>query len=212
MSESNTNDPENGQPLVPSGSDAETSDFLNPSEAEKTAKSEASPVEPSPPVAPVKKPAPAPKEAAPPLENEPSGQAAFIQNPDLSLALAMASAKVCFDNFAKDVMVLDMTQKTALFDYFVLATGTSRRHLHAISEEIDDVLEKKMNDKRISREGYDESRWIVLDYGSVVIHLFDEETRMYYGLEVLHSDAPKLDVKHLQPKGYRSSADNETQN
>lgn len=97
-------------------------------------------------------------------------------------------------------MVLDMTQKTALFDYFVIATGTSRRHLHALSEEIDHMLQKQLNDKRISREGYDESRWIVLDYGNVVIHLFDDETRQYYGLEVLHSDAPKLDIAHLAPK------------
>ncbi len=145
------------------------------------------------------------------LENNPTGPAAFRQNPELSLELAMASAKVCFDNFAKEVMVLDMTQKTALFDYFILATGTSRRHLHAISEEIDDVLEKQMKDKRISREGYDESRWIVLDYGSVVIHIFDEETRQYYGLEVLHSDAPKLDIKHLEPSGYRSKSEDDAE-
>ncbi|MBL8854149.1 MAG: ribosome silencing factor [Planctomycetaceae bacterium] len=135
-----------------------------------------------------------------PLENNPTGPAGHRSHPEQSLALAMAAAKVCFDNFATDVMVLDMTQKTALFDYFVIATGTSRRHLHALSEEIDHMLQKQLNDKRISREGYDESRWIVLDYGNVVIHLFDDETRQYYGLEVLHSDAPKLDVAHLAPR------------
>ncbi|MDP1562667.1 MAG: ribosome silencing factor [Pirellulaceae bacterium] len=138
--------------------------------------------------------------ASQPIENNPSGPAGHRSHPEQSLALAMAAAKVCFDNFATDVMILDMTQKTALFDYFVIATGTSRRHLHALSEEIDHMLQKQLNDKRISREGYDESRWIVLDYGNVVIHLFDEETRQYYGLEVLHSDAPKLDVAHLAPK------------
>jgi ribosome-associated protein len=135
-----------------------------------------------------------------PLENSPSGPAGSRNNPEQGMVLALAAAKVCFDNFARDVTVLDMTQKTALFDYFVIATGTSRRHLHALSEEIDHVLEKDLNDKRISREGYDESRWIVLDYGNVVVHLFDEETRQYYGLEVLHSDAPKIDVAHLAPK------------
>jgi len=135
------------------------------------------------------------------VENAPSGPAAFRSNPEQSLTLAMTAAQVCLDNFARDVMILDMTQKTALFDYFVIATGTSRRHLHAVSEEIDEVLEKQLNDKRISREGFDESRWIVLDYGTVVIHIFDEETRQYYGLEVLHSDAPKLDISHLKPSG-----------
>lgn len=141
------------------------------------------------------------------LEHQPTGPAGFRQNPDQAKELALAAAKVCFDNFAKDVLVMDMTQKTALFDFFIVATGTSRRHLHAISEEIDDVLEKQLHDTRMSREGYDESRWIVLDYGSVVIHLFDEETRQYYSLEVLHSDAPKLDVSHLEPKGYKSGSD-----
>jgi ribosome-associated protein len=135
-----------------------------------------------------------------PLENQASGPAGHINHPEQALTLALAAAKVCLDNFATDVLVLDMTPKTALFDYFVIATGTSRRHLHALSEEIDHVLQKELNDKRISREGYDESRWIVLDYGNVVIHLFDDETRQYYGLEVLHSDAPKIDVAHLAPK------------
>lgn len=141
------------------------------------------------------------------LEHQPTGPAGYRQNPDQAKELALAAAKVCFDNFARDVVVMDMTQKTALFDFFIVATGTSRRHLHAISEEIDDVLEKQLHDQRMSREGYDESRWIVLDYGSVVIHLFDDETRQYYSLEVLHSDAPKLDVSHLQPKGYKSGSD-----
>jgi ribosome-associated protein len=134
------------------------------------------------------------------LENQASGPAGQIQHLEQARTLALAAAKVCLDNFATDVLVLDMTPKTALFDYFVIATGTSRRHLHALSEEIDHVLQKELNDKRISREGYDESRWIVLDYGNVVIHLFDDETRQYYGLEVLHSDAPKIDVAHLAPK------------
>jgi len=136
-----------------------------------------------------------------PLSEETTAQgAAYREDPENGLRLAKAAVKVCFDNFATDVVVLDMTQKTALFDYFVIATGTSRRHLHAISEEIDDVIEKELQDKRMSREGYEDSRWIVLDYGSAVVHLFDEETRAYYALETLHGDAPKIDVSDLAPK------------
>ena len=87
-----------------------------------------------------------------------------------------------------------MSGQTALFDYFVIATGTSRRQLHAMSEEIDHVLEDDLNDKRSNIDGYDESRWIVLDYGTVVIHLFDEETRQFYSLETLWADAPKIEA------------------
>ena len=81
---------------------------------------------------------------------------------------------------------------TPEFDFFVLATGNSRRQLHAISEEIDRVLEKELGDERMGIEGYNESRWILLDYGSVVIHLFDDETRAYYALEDLWGQAERV--------------------
>ena len=76
---------------------------------------------------------------------------------------------------------MDMREHTPIFDYFIIATGTSRRQIHAMSEEIDHKLEDDLNDRRMNIDGYDESRWIVLDYGTVVIHLFDEETRALNG-------------------------------
>jgi ribosome-associated protein len=81
---------------------------------------------------------------------------------------------------------------TTEFDYFVLVTGNSRRQLHAISEEIDRVLERELADQRLGIEGYNESRWILLDYGSVVIHLFDADTRAYYALEDLWAEAQRV--------------------
>ncbi|QDS93181.1 Ribosomal silencing factor RsfS [Roseimaritima multifibrata] len=114
-----------------------------------------------------------------------------------SLKLATAAAKVILDNRGSDLLILDVCEQTALFDYFVIGTGTSRRQLHAISEEIDDVLEKQMGDRRMGREGYDASHWIVLDYGNLVVHLFDEETRSYYDLESLWADARKVPLTDL---------------
>jgi len=111
-----------------------------------------------------------------------------------SLQLALAAAKTAADNRATDVSVLDMREMTPLFDYFVLATGTSRRQLHAISEDIDRVLQEEWGDKRDGIEGYRESRWILLDYGNVVVHLFDQETREYYSLEQLWSGARPIDL------------------
>jgi ribosome-associated protein len=90
-----------------------------------------------------------------------------------------------------------MRDLTALFDYFVIATGTSRRQLHAMSEEIDRVLEEEMEDQRLGIEGYSESRWVVLDYGTVVIHLFDGDTRAYYDLENLWAEAKRVDLTQL---------------
>lgn len=109
-----------------------------------------------------------------------------------ALQLAMAAARTAHENQGQDIVVLDMREMTPVFDYFVLATGNSRRQLHAISEEIDHCLEDDLGDKRMGIEGYNESRWILLDYGNVVIHLFDSETREYYALEQFWSQAPQV--------------------
>jgi ribosome-associated protein len=109
-----------------------------------------------------------------------------------SLQLALAAARTADENRGQNIVVLDMRSITPVFDYFVIATGNSRRQLHAISEEIDRTLEKDLGDKRMGIEGYNESRWILLDYGSVVIHLFDEETRKFYALEEFWGTAPHV--------------------
>lgn len=123
--------------------------------------------------------------------SDPVSQDSRIQR---SFELALAAARTAAENRGRDIAILDMQGHTALFDYFVIATGSSRRQLHAISEEVDHKLEDELKDKRMGIEGYDESKWIVLDYGSVVIHLFDEDTRQFYGLEALWGDAPIVDI------------------
>lgn len=116
------------------------------------------------------------------------------QTADRSLQLALAAARTADENRGQDIVVLDMRGITPIFDYFVLATGGSRRQLHAISEEIDHCLEDELGDSRMGIEGYNESRWILLDYGTVVIHLFDEETREYYALEDFWSGAERVSL------------------
>jgi ribosome-associated protein len=109
-----------------------------------------------------------------------------------SLERAQAAARVADLNRGRDITILDLRELTPVFDYFVVATGASRRQLHAISEEIDDVLERDFGDKRLGIEGYAESRWILLDFGDVVVHLFDDETRGYYDLEHLWAGAKRV--------------------
>lgn len=123
------------------------------------------------------------------------------QNPaERSLQLALAAAQTALENRAEDVVVLDMRKLSQLFDYFVICTGRSRRQLHAISEEIDHRLEEDLNDRRLGIEGYDASRWILLDYGTVVVHIFDPETREYYALEELWAEAPRVPLDSVQGK------------
>lgn len=114
-----------------------------------------------------------------------------------SLQLALAAARTADENRGQDIAVLDMRSITPVFDYFVIATGNSRRQLHAISEEIDRCLEQEMGDKRMGIEGYSESRWILLDYGTVVIHLFDEETREFYALEQFWGSAQRVPLPFI---------------
>ncbi|QEG33892.1 Ribosomal silencing factor RsfS [Bythopirellula goksoeyrii] len=114
-----------------------------------------------------------------------------------SLQLALAAARTADDNRGQDIVVLDMRPITPEFDYFVIVTGNSRRQLHAISEEIDRTLEQEMGDKRMGLEGYSESRWILLDYGTVVMHLFDEETREFYALEQFWGSAEHVPLPFI---------------
>jgi ribosome-associated protein len=108
--------------------------------------------------------------------------------------LAHVAARVAAENGGTDIVVLDLTGLTALFDYFVIATGTSSRQLRAMSDDIETRVKTELNDRRMNMDGSDDSRWIVLDFGTVVIHLFDTETRQFYGLEALWADCPRLDL------------------
>lgn len=119
--------------------------------------------------------------------------------PEGGLKRALVAARVADENRGRDIVVLDMRELTPIFDYFVLASGTSRRQLHTISEEIDHALEEGLGDKRMGIEGYGESRWILLDYGDVVIHLFEPDTRQYYALEQLWGHAKRVPFEPSRP-------------
>ena len=136
------------------------------------------------------------------MENSSVGpEAASAKRADAGLQRALVAARVAEENRGRDIVVLDMRQLTPIFDYFVLASGTSRRQLHAMSEEIDHALEEGLGDRRLGIEGYDESRWILLDYGDVVIHLFEPETRDYYALEQLWGHAKPVPFEPRRSEG-----------
>jgi ribosome-associated protein len=109
-----------------------------------------------------------------------------------ALSRACRAARTAADNKGQNVTVLDMRPCTPLFDYFVIATGTSRRQIHTLAEEVDEAL-RSVGDTRMGIEGYEASKWVVQDYGDVVVHVFDPDTRDYYKLEELWADAPKVD-------------------
>lgn len=111
---------------------------------------------------------------------------------EVALEQASLCARIASDNKAKDVTVLDMQRVSPLYDYFVVVTGNTRRQLHMLAEEIDAALHAH-GEKRLSIEGYESGKWIVQDYGDLVVHVFDTETRAYYSLEDLWADARRVD-------------------
>ena len=122
---------------------------------------------------------------------------ATVSQPNRSLDRALAAARTAELNRGRDIVILDLRELTSVFDYFVIVTGSSRRQLHAISEEVDRVMENDYGDHRLGLEGYQESRWILLDFGDIVVHMFDDETRKYYGLEHLWSGATQVPYESI---------------
>ncbi|MGB0067150.1 MAG: ribosome silencing factor, partial [Isosphaeraceae bacterium] len=110
----------------------------------------------------------------------------------LALAHARIAARIADDNGARDIVLLDLRRATPLLDFFVIATANSRRLSHAIASEIDAEM-KKLGEHKLGMEGLEEGRWILIDYGDFVVHVFSGESRSYYALEDLWGDPPKLE-------------------
>jgi ribosome-associated protein len=117
---------------------------------------------------------------------------------------ALIAAQIAADHRAQNIVVLDLRELTRNFDFFIIASGTSRRQMHAVSEEIDREFEEKLHDHRLSISGYRESRWIVLDYGDILVHLFEPETRSYYALEELWGSAKIVPFEPKMKKSFLS--------
>lgn len=116
---------------------------------------------------------------------------------EYSLSIAKAAVRAIAESRGQDIMLLNLTEQTSLFDFFLIASGSSRRQLGAMSQEIERVLKDEFGERKLSLAGIEESRWIVLDYGNLVIHLFDEETREFYDLESLWADAKPVDISDI---------------
>ncbi len=113
---------------------------------------------------------------------------------ETALAQAIECARVGDDNKAKNIVILDLRGITPIFDFFVLMTGGSRRQIHTLAEEVDDYMTSE-GEKRLSIQGYQSSRWIVQDYGDIIVHVFDADSRSFYALEDLWADAKIVDWK-----------------
>jgi ribosome-associated protein len=112
---------------------------------------------------------------------------------DPAKEFALAAAKVATGRHCSEIVVLDLCGKSPATDYFVIATGTSDRQMRTVADEICETA-KELSFKRFGRAGYEQARWILLDFVDVVIHIFDGEYRNYYDLELLWGDAERLTI------------------
>lgn len=108
--------------------------------------------------------------------------------------ILMTAVKAADDKRAEDIMVLNMKGISLIADYFIICHGNSDKQVQAIAREIREKAEEQgYSLKRM--EGFDEARWVLIDIGDVVVHVFHKEERSYYNLERLWGDAPIENVQ-----------------
>lgn len=112
-----------------------------------------------------------------------------MQSPENALAMLQLAVDAAVDKGGEDLVALNVSEPLPLVDIFLIVTGNSERNVAAIADEIEDRL-IEAGHKRVRREGRAESRWVLLDFGDLVVHVFHGEERVYYGLERLWKDCP----------------------
>ena len=113
---------------------------------------------------------------------------------DDRLARADLVVKAALERKAEDVVALDVRALTSFADTFVLSTGGSDRQVRAIADSVREAFEKA-GGRVLGVEGLEEARWVLLDLGDVIVHVFQPEVRSYYDLDRLWSDAPAIDLE-----------------
>ena len=116
-----------------------------------------------------------------------------------STDMARLAAGAALDKKALDPVVVDLRGISSVADYFVIVTGTSDRHVQAVSQNIMDAFDS-LGIQLLGEEGLREGRWVLMDLGEVVVHVFLEDVRKYYDIERLWIDAPRLDLEGSEGK------------
>jgi len=114
--------------------------------------------------------------------------------PSSSLDLARATADIALDGLAEDAVILGMGAVASFCDYFVICQGRSTLHVEAIRDRIAEKL-REQGYRPHHVEGGRNASWVVMDYGDVVVHVFDARTRAFYDLEALWADAERVGVE-----------------
>jgi len=117
-----------------------------------------------------------------------------MQSPQNAVEMLQIAANAADAKGGEDLVALNVSEPLPLVDIFLLVTGNSERNVAAIADEIEDQL-IEAGHKRVRREGRAEARWVLLDFGDLVVHVFHSEERTYYALERLWKDCPVVPIE-----------------
>jgi ribosome-associated protein len=112
---------------------------------------------------------------------------------DHAISVVHTAARAASDKLGQHILAFDVSDQLAITDAFVLASGTNDRQVRAIVDEIEEKL-RHAGEKPLRREGERDGRWVLLDYGDVVVHVQHEEERQFYALERLWRDCPMIEL------------------
>jgi len=129
---------------------------------------------------------------------------------DSSITTARHAARAASEKLAEDIVALDVSERLALADVFLIASAPSERQVNAIVDGIEDEL-AKFDQKPVRREGRSGGRWVLLDYSNVVIHVQHEEDRVFYALERLWKDCPVVDLQLGDDASAKATAGTDTE-
>jgi len=109
-------------------------------------------------------------------------------------SLARLCAEAALDKKAEDVVILDMRGISSFTDFFVIVSGTSEPQLKAIAASIRERVREATGQRPTAEDGFPVSQWVIVDYGSVIVHIFHADKRSVYGLEDLWNDAKRIEI------------------
>lgn len=116
---------------------------------------------------------------------------------DRALELVHVAAAAASDKLGRDIIAFDVSDQLAITDAFVIVSGTNERQIKAIVDEVEDKL-REAGAKPVRREGERDGRWVLIDYGDVVVHVQHEEERTFYALERLWRDCPAIALPEVE--------------
>ncbi len=111
-------------------------------------------------------------------------------------ALAKIAIEALEDKKAEDIRVIDISEVSVMADYFIIASGNNRNQIQTLSDEVEERLIRNGGKLR-QIEGYDNANWVLLDFGDLIVHIFDKENRLFYDLERIWLDGKLMDAGEL---------------